>query len=300
MELYHLRSFIAVANEGQLTRAAKHLYISQPAVSAHIKTLEEELGVVLFSRTPQGMQLTREGQMLKAQAEKSLGTIDDLVQQAQELQQDITGVVKIGLNIEPDTLKSGEFTALMIAHYPKLEFHLLQRSSWEVVDALRSGVLDGGYVYGELAAEDVSILPLRTYKVMIVGPASWKERMALAGWRDIAAMPWIWMSPHCAFCQLAETAFAQHHVAPAKVVLADKEETLKTLVVSGVGLTLMVEEKARQGEAEGLLTCWAGALFEIDLAFAYLRHRAHDPRLHAILNVIGMVWGTAANNHTED
>ena len=48
-----------------MTRAAHQLYISQPAVSAHIKALEEELGVTLFARTPQGMTLTKEGHVLK-------------------------------------------------------------------------------------------------------------------------------------------------------------------------------------------------------------------------------------------
>ena len=61
MELYHLRTFVTVAEEGHLTRASERLFTSQPAVSAHIKALEEELGVTLFDRTPRGMQLTPAG-----------------------------------------------------------------------------------------------------------------------------------------------------------------------------------------------------------------------------------------------
>ncbi|MES9912641.1 MAG: LysR family transcriptional regulator, partial [Candidatus Sedimenticola sp. 4PFRAG1] len=54
MELYQLKTFVKVADEGHLTRAAEQLFTSQPAISAHIKALEEELGVVLFQRTPKG------------------------------------------------------------------------------------------------------------------------------------------------------------------------------------------------------------------------------------------------------
>src|SRR5512136_406485 len=109
MELYHLRSFVAVANEGHLSRAAKRLYISQPAVSAHIKTLEEELGVALFARTPQGMRLTKEGHHLKTQAEKTLHTIQELFQQAQRLQNDLTATVRIGINTDPEALRIGDW-----------------------------------------------------------------------------------------------------------------------------------------------------------------------------------------------
>ena len=68
MELYHLKTFITVAEEGHLTRVAHRLNTSQPAVSAHIKGLEAELGLMLFVRTPKGMRLTREGEELRDQA----------------------------------------------------------------------------------------------------------------------------------------------------------------------------------------------------------------------------------------
>ncbi len=66
MELYQLRTFVIVAEEENLTRAAKRLYMTPPSVSAHIKTLEEELNVQLFERTPKGMEITEQGKLLKA------------------------------------------------------------------------------------------------------------------------------------------------------------------------------------------------------------------------------------------
>jgi DNA-binding transcriptional LysR family regulator len=64
MELYQLRSFAAVAELGHLTRASERLHISQPAVSAQIKALEDELGVALFERVSSGMVLTSAGRKL--------------------------------------------------------------------------------------------------------------------------------------------------------------------------------------------------------------------------------------------
>jgi DNA-binding transcriptional LysR family regulator len=52
MELYQLKGFVAVAESGHLTRAADKLHVSQPALSAQVKAVEDELGVTLFERTP--------------------------------------------------------------------------------------------------------------------------------------------------------------------------------------------------------------------------------------------------------
>lgn len=291
MELYQLRSFVTVANEGHLTRAAKRLFISQPAVSAHIKTLEEELGITLFTRTSQGMQLTKAGQVLKCQAEKSLHSVNELFQKAKFLQDELAGVMTIGLNTYPDFLRIGDFFSVMTENYPKLEFHLLQRSSWEVADELRSGKLDAGYRYGKETAQDIAVVPLQTYDVFIVGPLQWKEQIEQADWKEIAKFPWVWISPSCSFYQLIDEVFHERNLSPAqKVAFVDEERALKTLVISGKGLSLMVEDEAFAAEQEGKLVVWKKDKLQIDLSFVYLRKRAQDPVLQAILNGLFLVW----------
>jgi DNA-binding transcriptional LysR family regulator len=93
MEIYHLKTFIAVGNEGHLTRAAKLLHTSQPAVSSHIKALEEELGVQLFKRTPKGMSLTHAGEKLKIQAQIALDSVRDIKSQAKMIKENLTGII---------------------------------------------------------------------------------------------------------------------------------------------------------------------------------------------------------------
>jgi DNA-binding transcriptional LysR family regulator len=72
MELYQLRTFVTVAEEGHLTRAAERLHLSQPAVSGQIKALEQELEVRLFDRSVSGMELTASGRELSAMRNASL------------------------------------------------------------------------------------------------------------------------------------------------------------------------------------------------------------------------------------
>ncbi len=79
MEFYHLRSFVAVAQTGNLTQAAKRLYTTPPAISAHIKSLEAELATPLFIRSSKGMALTEKGQLLLTKAQVTLDSAVDLL-----------------------------------------------------------------------------------------------------------------------------------------------------------------------------------------------------------------------------
>src|SRR5512147_2193750 len=100
MELYQLRTFLAIARTGNLTRAAAILATSQPAVSAQLRALEEELGVALFSRTPRGMELTRAGETLRAKAEQVVAQAAELSAMAGAMAGKAAGSCRIGLNTE--------------------------------------------------------------------------------------------------------------------------------------------------------------------------------------------------------
>lgn len=78
MSLVQLESFVAVAEEGHVGRAAQRLHVSQPPLTRRIQSLEDELGVELFERTPRGMRLRPAGHELLPRAREILARVDDL------------------------------------------------------------------------------------------------------------------------------------------------------------------------------------------------------------------------------
>jgi DNA-binding transcriptional LysR family regulator len=290
VELYQLKTFVTVAREGHMTRAAQRLHTSQPSVSAHVRALEEELGVTLFVRTSKGMQLTREGCALREKAEKALATIDAIRLQASELKDSPRGTFRLGLHIDPQFLRIDRFLSFMRHHYPGIDFYLLQKLSWEQTDALRTGELDAGFVYGRPESKEQICIVLRTFNITVAGPVEWQARLSGATWQQIAAMPWIWTPSQCAFCDIAMAAFQSRGLEPLKVTVADQEPVIRTLVRSGLGLAIMIEEEAVEARSRGEAAVWDRGVGAIELSFVYRRARDKDPLLKAVLNGIHDSW----------
>jgi len=140
LELY--RVFKEVADSGNISAAAKNLYISQSAVSQSIKQLETALQARLFARSPRGVSLTSEGQMLYEYVRSALGLLatgEDKLSQAQQL---LLGTLTIGAS---DTVTSFFLTPYLDAfhrQHPGIRLKIISGRSAKVLSLLRSGAVD--------------------------------------------------------------------------------------------------------------------------------------------------------------
>ena len=290
MELYQLRTFSIVAEEGHLTRAADRLHTSQPAVSAHIKALEAELGVILFERTPKGMKLTPQGVLIKQEADQVLSAAETLRFTADQLKEELTGEVRLGLHTDPNYLRATCILAEMKRNYPKIALSYIQKMSWEAPAELRTCHLDAAFAYARPKDETIAAWTLDRVQLVIVGPIAWKRRISKASLSEMADMPWIWTSRQCPFYQIAHRLFKNLNRQPAKAVITDQEATIRKLVASEVGLCLMTHTEAVEAVKAGQLCIAGPPIADLDLSLLYLKRRARDPLVKAILNAIASAW----------
>lgn len=148
-ELY--RVFYIVAKVKSISSAAKELYISQPAVSRSIKQLEDNLGKQLFLRTPRGMQLTHEGELLFKYIEQAYNLISIAESKFMELQS-IHGEVQVGVNTDIFSSYLLPFIKVYHDNYPNVKINVKSKSTYEIIDILKNGELDFGIV--DLPIED--------------------------------------------------------------------------------------------------------------------------------------------------
>ena len=141
MDIRILRYFIAVAEEGNITKAAARLHVSQPALSTQLAALEDELGQRLFERGARGIELTEKGLVLKRRA-------DDLVDFAERIESEmkanggdeLEGTVSIGAGETP-AFRFIARAAAQLAHYnPRLRFSISSGNGEDVLMHLREGI----------------------------------------------------------------------------------------------------------------------------------------------------------------
>jgi molybdate transport repressor ModE-like protein len=293
MELYQLKTFAAVADTGHITRAAETLHLSQPAVSAHIKALEEQLGVRLFERSPGGMLLTRAGSQLRQQAEKVLAEVEHLRQLAASLRGDIAGRLRVGTASDPEFIRVGEFLHRTVERYPLLELELHHEVSGAALEQVRTGELDASFYFGDLGAPDVMGLRLHDMTYCVVAPAAWADRVRGADWSEIARLPWIVTPSISTHNRLVRTLFSKHGVEPTKVVEADQEPVIASLVTSGVGVSLMREPLAVRKQQAGEICIWDKARLQTALWFIYQAERRRDPLIESLLEILADLWQIA-------
>lgn len=290
MEIYQLRTFLAVARLGHLTRAAEQLHLTQPAVSKQVKALEQALGVLLFERQPTGMVLTREGRALFPLAERTLFDAMEMVNQARALRGEVSGEVVIGTIIDPDTLRLGSFLGALLAYFPKVQARLKHGISGWVLERVRAGDMDGGFYLGPVLDPDVSSLPMRTLQYLVIGPAEWRDRLRDADWQALAAMPWIGTPSYSSQHRLVAAMFAEHGLAVRPVVEADQEASMVSLVRTGVGLATMRDDLAREAEARGEVAIWPGTVQDCPLSFVFKSARRDDALVAACRKALADVW----------
>lgn len=294
MELYQLKTFAAVAEEGHLTRAAERLHVSQPAVSGQIKALEQELEVRLFERQASGMELTVAGRELLAAAQRVLTAADEMKQAARRLMGEIAGVLRIGTVSNPASIRIGDLLAAAIGRHPRLELELQHEVSGAALEAVREGRLDASFYFGDAPGRDVFALKLREPVYCVAAPAAWADRIRTADWAEIAAMPWILTPALSTHNRLVTRLFEKQGIEPPQSrVEADQESVIETLVVSGVGVSLLREELAQERAAGGEICIWDKARLRTTLWFVCAAGREEDPMLKALIELLRETWQLA-------
>lgn len=146
MDLKQLAYFLAIAEEGSITKAAERLHIAQPPLSQQLKLLEKELGVVLMERNTRKIQITDAGRLLRNRAKQILELAERTSKELKDLKEGLQGTLSIG------TISSAGEALLPLKiqgfheKYPGVDFHIREGGTFEILELIKSGVVEIGII----------------------------------------------------------------------------------------------------------------------------------------------------------
>ncbi len=287
MEIYQLKTFVTIAREGSITRAADILCLSQPAVSAHIKALEDEVGFLLFERNARGMSLTQQGATLLLTAERLLHLHRELLAQARQLREGAGGQLRLGSNRAPSALILGRLLSRFAEQYPDVEVHLHYGSSIEIEQAISRAELDAGFFADSgSTSPELFKLPVDSFGVYLAAPPAWVANPKSFDWSVLAAMPWICPAPNSCCGNVAEQLFQRHKFRPQKQINVDHEKVTRSLIAGGVGLGFLHADTALEAQEKGEVVLLGDVQQQVPLYFAVLAQRQQEPLIAAVLTTL--------------
>lgn len=295
-DLQTLRTFIAVAREGNVSRAAQRLPRSQPAVSLQLKHLAEITGLELFQRGARGLALTASGAALLPQAERAVAAADDFALAASRLQGTVHGQLRIGTILDPPFIRLGDFLRQLVESAPQVATELRHGMSGTVLALIQQGALDVGfYLSPSLAATEALSPPLtaRTltrFSYRVVAPAGWRPRIAGQDWDGLATLPWLGTPAASVHSRLLGDVFGPRGLAPRQAALVDQESSMLDLIKSGVGLSLVRDSIAMlESQTHGLVVADRVEV-ACELQFVCLTARAAEPAIEVARDALDRVW----------
>jgi DNA-binding transcriptional LysR family regulator len=284
VELSPLKSFVAVARERHLTRAAKALGLTQPAVSGQLARLEEELGTALFHRTPKGMELTDAGSVFLEHVERALVDLSDGVAAVGELQGVQRGTLSVGGGATATTYLMPPLLSAFHERFPGVRLYVRDAGSRAVMDAVLAGELDLGVItVADEPPARLSVQPwVQDEMVLIVPPGHPLEGRQSFSWAELEGAPLVLFEAGSAVRQRIDTALLAAGVTPHIVMELRSIESIQQMVAQGIGAGF-VSRFALGARAVGLVPRTGAARLKRELAVVYRADRRLSPSARAFL-----------------
>ena len=260
MDLRQLRYFTAIVEQGSFSKAALKLRVAQPALSQHLRHMEDELGVALLHRGTRGVQPTEAGERLLAKARIILAEFAELRDSVRGEQAAPAGEVRIGL---PGTV-SEQFSVPLIEatqeRFPDVRIRIAEAMSGFVLDWLRKGEVDLAVIYSTSDPKGLGIHHVLTEELCLFGMPALTQLKTAPGTAvtltEAAGLDLILPGPgHGLRDQIDEAAAGINATVHAAVEIESYAQ-IKRLAERGLGYGILPRMAVRAQEKAGIFHTW--------------------------------------------
>lgn len=234
-----VEGFVEIARQGNLSRAAESLHVTQPALTARLQALESELGTQLFVRGRRGMQLTDAGRAFLPYAQRAMLALDEGASLLAELGRGGIGELVLGAAPAISTYVLPGLLMRFTQRHPRIRLVVRTGHSEEILEMALRREIDLGLVR-DLRHPDIESRPLYDDELVLVAHASHPfadvGRISMA---EVASARLILFDRTSSYYDLTNAFFREAGVAPHGVMELDNIDAAKQMVGQGLGIALL-------------------------------------------------------------
>ena len=239
MNINQLETLVAISKTMSFRKAAELLNLTQPAVSAQIKSLEDEFNTVLVDRN-QPVTLTDSGMIFLEHAERILQTVEDLKQRLSDLNQTPQGHIHLGTTTSIAVQILPRVLSYFQNQYPLIKTTIHSMTSSQIMASVENGTIDIGigYLFEKTPSLITSILYYDTFE-LVVSPDHPLSRVTHTTLEELKDIPFIMLSPDTAGRRFVDQVFQQYRINPPIVMELSSSEEVKRMVELNLGAAII-------------------------------------------------------------
>src|SRR5437867_2721140 len=237
-----LRGFCYAASSGSVSKAAKRMSLSQPAVSQQIQSLESELAVTLFVRRGAKIQLTHEGELLFEMARPLIEELEHLDEEFRQRRQEVDeGHIEIAAGLSTILYFLPRYVETFRRAYPKIEVRLQHVTGLEGLERLRTSMVE--FAVGPISQvpADIEFHPIRSYDAVVITclrhPLAHKAKLTL---EEISHYPLILPPRNLSTWPMVDNTFKKHGLSYHVAMEVGGWEPIKRYVELGLGISIII------------------------------------------------------------
>jgi DNA-binding transcriptional LysR family regulator len=286
VNLNHLRVFASVAEHGSLTRAARELSVSQPAISKQLSDLEEDLGTQLMDRLPRGVRLTEAGEVLLTHAQRILQAERAAQQDLRDLRGLGRGKLSVGASTTVGSYLVPSLMGELHRQHPGVQLDLTIANTAAVQSTVLENSCDVGLIEGFVSSDLLAVETLIADDMVgIAAPSHPALRHAPLRAAALRELPMLMREQGSGSREVVEAALRKRGLAVAPVMSLGSTEAIKNAVIHGLGIAIvsrLTVEHELQTKRLVELT-FSDLQIRRDLYLVALKGKRHSPAASAFI-----------------
>lgn len=243
-----LKYILAIAKEGNLSTAARKLYISQPSLSSMLEHVEAELDAKLFYRTSGGMKLTPAGVCYVQTAKTILGNLEDLNQQLSDFRDNRRGRMSIGCSPKKSDTVFPHILPKLKEQFPLYQFILVEDTMDELNEMLSMGDIDVAFLYSSFAVRNVKSVPFSHEEICLIVPMKFdtsslpcneKGQYVMTDYSVLRDTPFVLFKKGRDLRKMADKILADIDVTPHVLLETNTWQTCLAMVETGQAVSFL-------------------------------------------------------------